>query len=138
MKNRTDKTLLAVLAVTLPLYAFIVLTYFEIIPMVDHWEWPSWVNSLYTWLALGFLAVPVFCLQLLMCRRTGRWAAASLALFIIGAALFFACGYLTARGWDSLFWGVLMLLSIAPAAGCALGWIVYGLGRICRRGDTHV
>lgn len=129
MKNRTDKLLLTVFVVTLLLYALIVLTHFEIIPL----ERPDWLYTPHAWLALTFSAVPAFCLQLLMCRRTRRRVAAIPALVIMGAAAFFACGYLTARGWDSLFWGVLMLLSIAPAAGCALGWAVYGLGRVCRR-----
>ena len=137
MKNRTDKILLAVFSVTLPLHIFIVLTYLEIIPIVDHWSWPDWAHTCYAWLALGFFAVPVFCIQLLLCRRTRRWVAAIPALVIVGAALWFACGWLTATGWDTLGWGILLLLCIAPAAGCALAWAVYGLHQLYKRGDIR-
>lgn len=134
MKNRTDKILLAVFAVTLLLYIFIVLTYLEIIPV----RFPLALFSLRSWLTLTFSAVPVFCLQLLLCRRTRRWIAAIPALVIVGAALWFAFGWLTATGWDTLGWAILFWLSIAPAAGCALAWAVFGCWKLCRRGDIRV
>lgn len=133
MKNRTDNILLAVFAVTLLLYIFIVLTYLEIIPV----DFPIELFSLRAWLALTFAAVPVFSLQLLLCRKTRRWVAAIPALVIVGAALWFTYGFFTATGWDTLGWGILMLLSIAPAVGCILGWTAYGLWRVYRRGDIH-
>lgn len=137
MKNRTDKILLAVFAVTLPLHIFIVLTYLEIIPIVDHWNWPYWAQEWYAYLAVGFFAIPVFCLQLLLCRRARRWIAAIPALVIIGAALWFAYGFFTAAGWDTLGWGILLILSIAPAAGCLLARAVYSLSKLRKRGDSH-
>lgn len=137
MKNRTDKILLVVFSVTLPLHIFIVLTYLEIIPIVEKWTWPYWAQEWYAYLALGFLAVPVFCLQLLLCRRTRRRVAAIPALVIVGAALLFAYGYFTATDWDTLGWGILLLLCIAPAAGCALAWAVYGFHQLYKRGDIR-
>ena len=125
MKDRTDKTLLAVFAVTLPLHIFIVLTYMEIIPIVEKWTWPYWAQEWYAYLALGFFAVPVFCLQLLLCRRKRRRIAAIPAAVIISAALLFTYGFFTATGWDVLGWGILLLLCIAPAVGCVLAWIVW-------------
>lgn len=129
MKNRTDQILLAVFAATLLLYIFIVLTYLEIIPI----KFPIELFSLRAWLALTFASVPAFCLQLLLCRRKRRRVAAIPALVIVGAALLFAYGYFTATGWDTLGWGILLLLSIAPAAGCALAWAAYGLGLLRQR-----
>lgn len=133
MKDRTDKTLLAVFAVTLPLHIFIVLTYMEIIPIVEKWTWPYWAQEWYAYLALGFFAVPVFCLQLLLCRRKRRRIAAIPATVIIIAALLFTYGFFTATGWDVLGWGILLLLCIAPAAGCVLAWAAYGLSRLYQK-----
>lgn len=133
MKNGTDKILLAVFAVTLLLYIFIVLTYLEIIPV----DFPLELFSLRAWLALTFSAVPAFCLQFLLCRRTRRWVASIPAVAVIGAALWFAYGFFTATGWDSLGWGVLLVLSIAPAVGCALAWAVYGFHQLYKRGDIR-
>lgn len=133
MKNRTDKILLTVFLLSLPAYALILLTYLEIIPV----DFPLELFSLRAWLALTFSAVPAFCLQFLLCRRTRRRIATIPAVAVIGAALWFAYGFFTATGWDTLGWGILMLLSIAPAVGCALAWAVYGLYRICKRGDIR-
>ena len=137
MKNRTDKILLAVFAVTLPLHIFLVLTYLEIIPIVETWTLPYRAQELYAYLAFGFFAVPVFCLQLLLCRRKRRRVAAIPALLIVGAALLFTYGFFTATGWDTLGWGILLLLCIAPAAGCTLAWIVYVLRKMYCRGDIQ-
>lgn len=133
MKNRTDKILLAVFSLSLLAYIWITLTYFGIVPM----KFPVVLYSLRAWLTLTFATVPAFCLQLLLCRKTRCWVAAIPALVIVGAALWFAYGFFTAPGWDTLGWGILMLLSIAPAVGCALAWAVYGLYRICKRGDIR-
>lgn len=133
MKNRTDKILLTVFLLSLPAYALILLTYLEVIPV----DFPLELFSLRAWLALTFSAVPAFCLQFLLCRRTRRWVAAIPAVAVIGAALWFAYGFFTATGWDSLGWGVLLVLSIAPAVGCALAWAVYGFHQLYKRGDIR-
>lgn len=137
MKNRTDKILLVVFAVTLPLHLFLVLTYLEVIPIVETWTWPYWAQEWYAYLAFGFFAVPVFCLQLLLCRRTRHRVAAIPALVIVGAALWFTYGFFTATGWDTLGWGILLVLSIAPAVGCALAWAAYGCWSLYRKGDIR-
>ena len=130
MKNRTDKFLLAVFLLSFMLHVLIVLTYLEIIPF----NRPLWLYSVHAWLAVGFSFCPAFCLQLLLCRKTRRWVAALPALAIIGAALWFACGWLTSMGWDSLGWAILFWLSIAPAAGCVLAWTAFGLCTLYRKG----
>lgn len=133
MKTRADKILLAVFLLSLLVYVYIVLTYLEIVPIARPW-W--WLYPLHAWLALGFHAVPMFCLQLLLCRRAPRWCSALLGLAVVGAALWFGYGYFTSTGWDTLGYALLMLLTIAPAAGCALGWGAYGLQKLYKRGDT--
>ena len=133
MKNRTDKILLAVFLLSLPAYIWILLTYFEIVPM----RFPVAAYSLRTWLALRFAAVPAFCLQLLLCRQRRRRISALPALAIAGAALRSAYGLFSAPGWDTLGWLILLCLCIAPAVGCILGWAAYGIHQFCKRGDTH-
>lgn len=133
MKNRADQSLLVVCVLSLALYALAIPRYLEGIPL----DWPEWAFTACAWLAVSFHAVPVFCLQLLLCRKTPRWIAAIPALAIVGAVLWFACGFFTATGWDTLGWGILLILSIAPAAGCFLAWAVYGLWQLYRKGDIR-
>ena len=133
MKNRTDKILLAVFLLSLALYAAGIPFYINGLPL----DWPDWLFTACAWLAVSFHALPVFCLQLLLCRRTRHWMAALLPLVVIGAALWFTYGYFTATGWDTLGWGILMVLSIAPAVGCVLAWAAYGLWRLYRKGDIR-
>ena len=48
---------------------------------------------------------------------------------LVGAAYFFG---FVGSGWDTLGGGILLCWCIAPAAGCALGWLAYG-GKLTRR-----
>ena len=113
MKNRTDKILLAVFLLSLSAYAAMA----------------------YTYITYDF--GPAFCLQLLLCRRIRCWVAAIPALVIVGAVLLFAYNFFTATGHDTLGWALLMILSIAPAAGCVLAWAAYGCWRLYRKGDIR-
>ena len=132
MKNRTDKILLAVFLLSLPVHAAIAYTYLtydfgQSTP--SHFEiW--FARRFLFWMSLGFHAVPAFCFQLLLCRRKRRRVAAIPALVIVGAVLLFAYGFFTAIGYDTLGWALLMILSIAPAAGCVLAWAAYGCWRL--------
>ena len=134
MKNRTDKILLAVFLLSLSAYAAMAYTYItydfgQFNP--SHFEiW--FARRFLFWMSLGFHAVPAFCLQLLLC-----WAAAIPALVIVGAVLLFAYNFFTATGHDTLGWALLMILSIAPAAGCVLAWAAYGCWRLYRKGDIR-
>ncbi len=132
MKNRTDKILLAVFLLSLAAYAFLLLIYLEIIDLGLEW------GTLQAWLLLTFHAVPAFCLQLLLCRRTQRWIAALPALLTAFAAFWFAYGSFTDGGWDGLGCLILLLLCAAPAAGIALAWAVYGFGRLRQRRDARL
>lgn len=111
MKNRTDKILLAVFLLTLAAYAAVI-TYGN-------------GTSLEMRLVFSLHAVPVFCLQLLLCRKVRRWVAAIPALILVAAALFFSFGWLTTTGWDSLGYAIFLAFTAAPAVGCILAWIVW-------------
>ena len=111
MKNLTDKILLAVFLLSLSAYAAMAYTYIT----YDFGQFnPSH-----------------------LCRRKRRWVAAIPALVIVGAVLLFAYGFFTAIGHDTLGWALLMILSIAPAAGCVLAWAAYGCWRLYRKGDIR-
>lgn len=131
MKNRTDRILLAVFLLSLALYAALL------------WEtgtgalypYPTWFHALGPYLLLGFLAVPFFSLQLLLCRGVRRrWPAFLPPALVIAAALVCALGFFTATGWDALGWLMLLLGCIAPAAGCALAWMAYGVQALRKGG----
>ncbi len=125
MKNRTDKILLVVFLLSLAAYAPLLLTY--------RFAFDSGWDKVRAWLLLTFHAVPAFCLQLLLCRRTRRWIAALPGLAVIGVALWSAFAAFTVIGWEYLGWLILLHLCIAPAAGCALAWAVYGICRLRKR-----
>ncbi len=69
-------------------------------------------------------ALPVFCAQALLCGLTRfrwlRWLPLALlfALAALGTGIL-----LLGSGWASIGGGLLLCLCIAPAAGCALGWM---------------
>ncbi len=137
MKNRTDKILLAVFFLSLAAYVVMFYLYFSYEP-ADPSFFETWfMRRFLFWMILGFHAVPTFCLQLLLCRRTRRWIAVLLALAITGAVLFLTYGFFTATGWDNLGYALLLFWSIAPAAGCVLAWAVYGFRQLYKRGDIR-
>ena len=75
--------------------------------------------------------IPAFCFQLLLCRNIKRkWVAALPAVLLIGWCLLCLIQMFINTGWDALGWAIFLALSAAPAAGCALGWAAYGLGRL--------
>lgn len=139
MKKRTDRLLLAGFLLSLELYLALLLAFLFLGGNNSPAPWPVLLSrQLHLWLVLGGHAVPFFCLQLLCCRRTGgRWVAVLPLALVAGAVLCFAWGYFTATGWDTLGWGILLAGSIAPAAGCVLGWAVWGLERLFRRGGPR-
>ena len=119
MKNRTDKILLAVFLLSLAVYVIDI-----IFGKGGFWE---------VCLVLSLHGVPVFCLQMLLCRKVRRWGAAIPTVILLGAALFFAYGSLTTTGWDSLGYAIFLAFSVAPAVGSTLAWAVFGCWRLYKR-----
>lgn len=116
-KNRTNHILLAVFLLSLAL-------------CVGFWFWDI------TWL-LFLPTLPVFCLQLLLCRM-GRWrflAAVPLLLAATMAGLGFY--YAQQPGFGAGVFGLILLLgAISPAAGAVLAWAVWGFHQLYKRGDS--
>lgn len=130
MKNSVNRKLLA--GAILSLAAYLALLWLSGTGIL--YPLPHWAQALQAYLLLGFHAVPFFCLQLLLCRAVRRrWLAALPSVLVMGAAVVCAVRFMTALGWDSLGWAVLLLGCIAPAAGCAAGWVVYALSRRAAR-----
>ena len=128
MKNRTDKTLSLLLAVS-------VTGYFLLFFVLQDVSFPPG-EFVFLWYAAP--VIPAFCFQLLLCRNIKRkWAAALPAVLLIGWCLLCLIQMFINTGWDALGWAIFLALSAAPAAGCALAWAVYGLHRLYKRGDIR-
>ena len=126
MKDRTNRILLIIFVVSLVVYALLLWT-FAVFPWNPGLGYPLW--NLLFWLAAGGHAVPFFALQLLLCRRSeGRSKFLAIGLTVVVAVLLgcFTLSSYTTPGLDALFWTILALGTIAPAAGCVLAWIVWG------------
>ena len=111
MKNNVNRFLLVWALLSIPLYAL---------------AWLLWDP----FTLLVFPAVPLFCLQLLLCRTAQRrWV---WGLPLCGVALFALAGagiMLVFPGWDGLLGLIMLFGSIAPAAGCVLGLLAWGIPR---------
>lgn len=128
MKNRTDKILPLLFAVSITGYFFCSLCYRTYL---------SPVEFAVLWYAIP--AIPAFCLQLLLCRNIKQKRLAALhAVLLTGWCLLCLIQTLLNTGWDALSWAIFLGLSIAPVAGCVLAWAVYGCWRLYRKGDICV
>ena len=89
-------------------------------------------------LLVWFHSVPCFFLQLLVCRVAGRAVARLIPVFLLlGPAACFAAASFITTGWNSLGWGFLLCLCIAPAVAYALAWAVYGIQRACQHNNNE-
>lgn len=126
MKDRTNRILLNIFVVSLVVYALL-LWAFVAFPWNPGLCYPLW--NFHFWLVSGGHAVPFFALQLLLCRRSeGGSKFLAVGLTVVVAVLLgcFTLSSYTTPGLDALFWTILALGTIAPAAGCVLAWIVWG------------
>lgn len=135
MKHHTDKILLAAFLLTLFTYAAVLAAFIQY--GGNNSEAPRLIlllRQFHLWLALGFHAVPAFCIQLLAARSAKRkWLAALPSVLLAGWLVFCLYNWAGAAGWDTLGWALLLWGTIAPAAGCALAWAAYGLGQLRQR-----
>ncbi len=124
MKNQTNKILLAAFLLTSILYILDVLIWLEIIsirrPVPYHIFGP---------IALIFSAVPAFCFQMLLCRMfAGKWIRLIPMVCLLTFIIICAINFVFDSGWDSLGWLIVLLLCIAPTAGCGLAFIANHFG----------
>lgn len=126
MKNRTNQILLLLFLVSLAIYGVIFAPCFSVFSIN--------LSPLRQMLVLCFHSVPMFFVQLLLCRLSKRWWWRLIPFLpIIEVGLIFL--YFT--GWDIppvLWW------CVAPTAGCLLAWAVSFLGKCSaqKEGDSMV
>lgn len=121
-KVTTDRVLWALLGLTMAAYAVVFGSAFSELPL----NIPSWHQGLLLYSHL----IPMFFLQLVLCR-TARlpWRfLVPLVLLAIPVLVFVALA-----DWDLRAWILAGVWCIAPVLGCALGWLVWGLGGLARR-----
>ena len=85
-------------------------------------------------LILFLPAIPMFCLQWLLCRVSRRfWVRILPALPSVVLGLMALFYLLRDSGWDRLAALILGAAAIAPTVGCLLGWCAWGIPILRRR-----
>lgn len=121
-RDRTDRTLRVLFGLTMAAYAVVFASAFSQLPL----NIPPWHQGLLLYSHL----IPLFFLQLILCRRArGAWRfAAPLVLLAVPVLVFVAIA-----DWDARAWVLAGVWCIAPVLGCALAWLVWGIGLLARR-----
>ena len=126
MKDRANRILLIIFVGSLVVYTLLLWT-FVAFPWNQELCYPLW--NLLFWLVASGHAIPFFALQLLLCRRSeggSKFLAIELTVVVFVLLGCFTIASYTTPGLDALFWTILALGTIAPAAGCVLAWLVWG------------
>ena len=124
--DKTDKILLTLFLMSLAAYLVIFLSAF--------WDLPLNIPPWHQGLLLYFHSIPMFFLQLLLCRLAKphwRLFAPLMLLLVPGLVL------VGSAGWAVLGWVLFLYWCTAPTAGCILAWIVWGVGKLGRGRDKH-
>lgn len=119
--NRTDLVLLLLTLVTFAAYAVILVTAF--------WDLPLDIPPEHQFLLLYAHGIPMFSLQLLLCRRA-KWGWRLLLPAILLAVP--GVWFLAKAQWYLLAWVLVGWWCVAPAAGCLLAWMVWGVQQCMR------
>lgn len=119
--NKTDRVLLAFTLVTFAAYAVILVTAF--------WDLPLDIPPEHQFLLLYAHCIPMFFLELLLCRRA-KWAWRLLLPILLLAIP--GVWFLAAAEWYLLAWFMVGWWCVAPAAGCLLAFIVWGVQQSMR------
>ncbi len=123
MKKATaDRVLWALFGLTMAAYGVVFVSAFSQLPL----NIPSWHQGLLLYSHL----IPMFFLQLILCRRARVvWRfAVPLVLLAVPVLVFVAIA-----DWDARAWVLAGVWCIAPVLGCALAWLVWGLGGLSSR-----
>ena len=136
MKNRSDMRLLVVFLVGTLVYALLLVLFLLFGGTLPASPTAYVVSRLHLWSVLGGHAIPFFALQLFLCRRSeggSKFLAIELTVMVFVLLGCFTIAAYTTPGWDALGYMILAVGSTAPAAGCVLAWIVWGIGRLSRK-----
>lgn len=114
--NKTDRIWLCSFAITLIVYLLIFISCFTEIPI----NRPTW----HIRLLLYFHIIPMFCLQLLLCRRARvRWRL-MIPIILLAVPGFI---FLNSIDWDIGGWIFFLIWCVAPLLGCMVAWVVWGV-----------
>ena len=123
---KLDLILWAVFAVSMAAYVVVFATAFAELPL----NIPSWHQGL----LLYFHAVPLFSLQMLLCRRAKLCfkILAPLGMLAIPGSVF-----LHVAQWEAMAWILYLCWCMAPVLGCALAWAIWAIGKGCKKAQGH-
>lgn len=117
MKESTNRVLSRLCWVTAAIYVVIYVAAF--------WHLPIHVYIWHQGLLFYFHFIPMFLLQLVLCRTRSTPVCILLPLGILaGVGLVWLC----LTEWTVMGWALFGYWCIAPVMGCALAWVVYFAG----------
>lgn len=121
MKESTNRVLSRLCWVTAAVYAVVFVSAFWDLPI----DIPVWHQAL----LIYFHFIPMFLLQLVLCRTRSIPVRILLPLGILaGVGLVWLC----LTQWSIIGWALFIYWCTAPVMGCALAWVVYGAGCLLR------
>ena len=122
MKDKLNKILAVLFAVSIAISISLFLVRAGVIPME--------IYGAVEICAFYFPAVPFLFLQMLLCKAAKqKWVKFFPLLAVAIVAMVSALGCVTASGWDTLGYLILLLLCIGPALGCVIGFAADWLWR---------
>ena len=121
MKESTNRVLFRLCWVTAAVYAVVFVSAFWDLPI----DIPVWHQAL----LIYFHFIPMFLLQLVLCRTRSIPVRILLPLGILaGVGLVWLC----LAEWSIIGWALFIYWCTAPVIGCAVAWVVYGAGCLLR------
>lgn len=121
MKESTNRVLSRLCWVTAAIYVVIYVAAFWDLPI----DIPVWHQAL----LIYFHFIPMFLLQLVLCRTRSIPVRILLPLGILaGVGLVWLC----LAEWSIIGWALFIYWCTAPVIGCAVAWVVYGAGCLLR------
>ena len=122
MKNHSNRILAVLFAVSLAVSISLFLVRAGVIPLE--------IYGAVEICAFYFPAVPFLFLQMLLCKAAKqKWVKFLPLLAVAIVAMVSVLGCVTASGWDTLGYLILLLLCIGPALGCIIGFAADWLWR---------
>ena len=122
VKGRTDKRLFCIFLLSMAIYVVIFATCFVELPV----NRPPWHIALLFY----FHSIPMFCLQLLLCRLAKlRWR----LLVPLAPIVLIGVVVLSVVPWDLLGCVLYLVWCAAPVLGCVLAWAVWAVERLVKR-----
>ena len=122
MKNHSNRILAVFFAVSLAASISLFLVQAGVVPLE--------IYGAVEICAFYFPAVPFLFLQMLLCKAAKQKWVKFLPLLVVAiVALVSALGCVTASGWDTFGYLILLLLCIGPALGCIIGFAADWLWR---------